>query len=98
MAAKESVFQGRLIKELEERFPGCVVMKNDAGYRQGFPDLTVFHGEKWAALECKRSAKEHHQPNQDYYVDKLSKMGFARFIFPENKDEVLNELEQAFKR
>lgn len=97
MSAKESAFQGRLIKELQERFPGCVVMKNDSGYRQGIPDLTVLHGKRWAALECKRGQNESHQPNQDYYVDKLDGMGFARFIFPENREKVLGELDEWFK-
>lgn len=95
-AKKESAFQKNLIDEMKTRFPGCVVMKNDANYIQGIPDLTVLYKDKWAALECKRSANESHRPNQDHYVDKLNQMSFSRFIFPENKDEVLNELEQAF--
>ena len=96
-AKKESVFQKRLIDEMKERFPGCVVMKNDANYIQGIPDLTVLYNDRWAALECKRSAKESHQPNQDHYVDKLNQMSFSRFIFPENKEEVLNEMVSALR-
>lgn len=98
MARKESAFQSSLIKELKERFPGCVVLKNDANYIQGFPDLTVLYKKnKWAVLECKRSEFEHRQPNQEHYIEKLGEMGFARFIFPENKEQVIDELEQAFK-
>lgn len=97
MAKKlESGFQNKLITELKERFPGCVVMKNDASYIQGVPDLTILYGDRWATLECKRSSNESHQPNQDYYVAKMNDMSYSRFIFPENKDEVLNELEQTF--
>ena len=94
---RENGFQARLIRTLKDRFPGCVVLKNDANYIQGIPDLTVFYKNKWAMLECKRSENEIHQPNQDYYVERMDDMSFARFIFPENEEEVLNDLERAFK-
>ena len=94
---KESKFQHELIKEIKERFPGAVVMKNDPNYIQGIPDLTIFYKSKWATLEVKKSEKESHRPNQDFYVDKMNEMSFSRFIFPENKEEVLNDLERSFK-
>lgn len=93
----ESQFQARLIKKLKVMFPGCFVLKNDAEYLPGFPDLTLLWNGKWALLECKISAKAHHQPNQDYYIQKADEMGFARFIFPENEEDVLNELQTAFR-
>ena len=92
----ENKFQSGLIKELKERFPGCIVLKNDPNYKQGIPDLTILHGDKWAALECKKNEKARHQPNQSYYVETMDKMSFASFIYPENKEEVLNELERSF--
>ena len=93
----ESDFQGKLIKKIHKMFDGCVVMKNDPTYIQGIPDLLVLYKNKWAALECKKSSKAHKQPNQGYYVDKLNEMSFASFISPENEEEVLNDLQQAFK-
>lgn len=90
--SKESVFQNRLIEKLKKELPGCVVMKNDSGYIQGIPDLTIVYKDKWATLECKRSKNESHQPNQDYYVEHMNNMSFSRFIYPENKEEVLEEL------
>ena len=92
----ESDFQAKLIAELKQRFPGCVVLKNDPGYLQGFPDLTVFYKDKWATLECKKSARSKKQPNQEFYVGYLNGLSFSRFIYPENKEEVLNDLQQAF--
>lgn len=92
----ESKFQANLIKEIKDKFPGCVVMKNDSSYIQGIPDLLVLHKDKWCALEVKKSATASHQPNQDYYVDKMNDMSYATFIYPENKKEVLSELEQRF--
>lgn len=97
MSKLERDFQSRLIKELRERFNGCIVTKLDSSYIQGIPDLLILYRDKWAVLECKRSPNANHQPNQDYYVDILGKMSFAKFIYPENKEEVLNELEQAFR-
>lgn len=93
----ESDFQSDLISELEARFPGCIVMKTDPRYIQGIPDLLVLYKKKWALLECKKSAKEPQRPNQGYYVELLDRLSFSRFIFPENKEEVLNELQQAFQ-
>lgn len=93
----ERDFQAKLIKELKELFDGCVVMKLDSSYIQGIPDLLVLYEDKWATLECKKSSKATKQPNQEYYVDIMDKMSFSRFICPENKEEVLHELQQAFR-
>lgn len=93
----ERNFQPDLIKEIKERFPGSIVLKNDPNYIQGFPDLTVFYKDHWALLETKRSETASHRPNQDYYIEQGNKMSFARFISPENKEEVLDELQQAFR-
>lgn len=92
---KESVFQSRLKKEIEKALPGCLIFKMEQ--RQGIPDLLILHGDRWAALECKRSEKARHQPNQDWYVSKMNKMSFARFIYPENKEVVLDELFNTLK-
>lgn len=94
---RESAFQAALIKELKKIFPGCMVLKNDSSYYQGIPDLLVLYKDTWAMLECKRSSGAHHQPNQDYYIEKLGKMSYANFVSPENKEEVLNELSEAFE-
>ena len=96
--SREGNFQSDLIDELEDRFPGCMVLKNDPNYIQGIPDLLILYKKKWAALEVKRSENARHRPNQDYYVDLMNKMSFASFIFPENKEEVLNDLERSFNR
>jgi hypothetical protein len=93
----ESEFQAELITELHFLFPGCIVQKQDTQLKQGFPDLLILYKNKWALLECKKSKNAKHQPNQDYYIDIADKMSFARFIYPENKEEVLNDLQQAFR-
>lgn len=94
---KESDFQAGLIKKLEEMFPGCYVNKNDANQTQGFPDLTILYKKRWAVLECKKSKDAPVRPNQPHYVEDLNKQSFARFICPENEEEVLNELQQSLR-
>jgi hypothetical protein len=93
----ESQFQSKLIKELKKLFPGCIVMKSDSGYLQGIPDLLILFNDKWAALECKQHAGAKKRPNQEYYVGKMDEMSFSRFICPENKEEVLHDLQQSFQ-
>lgn len=91
----ESGFQDKLIKELKELFPGCMVFKMDQ--IQGIPDLLVLYGKTWFSLENKKSSNAKRQPNQEYYVGLMNNMSFSRFIYPENKEEVLNELCKTFK-
>ena len=85
-------FQAKLKKELKEMLPGCVITKLDSGDIQGIPDLLILYKNKWAILEVKRNAKAERQPNQEYYVEQFDNMSFSRFIYPENKDIVLDEL------
>lgn len=93
----ESDFQGKLIKDLKDMFPGAIVTKLDANHIQGIPDLLILYENKWAVLECKKSANESFRPNQQYYVKKMNDMSFAAVIFPENKEEVLNDLQRALR-
>lgn len=94
---KESAFQSKLIKELQSMFPGCIVVKNDCNYKQGIPDLLILYKNKWAALECKKTETASHRPNQDYYVETMNEMSYAAFIFPENKNHILQELKEVFE-
>lgn len=89
---KESSFQAGLIAKIKKRLPDAIVMKTNPNYIQGMPDLLVIHDNKWGALEVKKDIHAKHQPNQDYWVDRMNKMSFARFVSPENEEEVLNEL------
>lgn len=91
----ESGFQDRLRKDLEKLFPGCMIFKMDQ--IQGIPDLLVLYKNMWASLECKKHANAKRQPNQEYYVGVMNEMSFSRFIYPENKEDVLRELCEAFK-
>ena len=89
---RESLYQRKLIKRIKKDLPGCVVLKNDPNYIQGFPDLLVLNGDRWAALEVKKSEDAEHQPNQDYWVDILNGMSYAAFVFPENERKIRDEV------
>lgn len=100
MGKRENSYQYDLIRRIEALLPGCIVLKNDEQYLQGIPDLTVLYGPYYALLEVKRSVREmmHPEPNQDYYLRRVTEMhGIAAFIYPENEDEVLDEIQRAFK-
>lgn len=93
----ENSFKTKLVNELENMFTGCIILHMDPNEIQGIPDLIILYEDKWAALEGKKNARATHRPNQDYYVDLMNKMSFAAFIYPENKEEVLYELQKAFR-
>lgn len=95
----ERDYQAKLIKKLRKLFPGIVILKNDSGYMQGILDLSLFYGEKWAMLEVKAKepkGPDDFEPNQEWYIEELNKMSFAACIYPENEQEVLNGLQEAF--
>lgn len=92
----ESAYQALLVKRLESLFNGCVIMKNDPNYRQGFPDLLILFNDRWAVLEVKAAENAPFQPNQEWYIDKLRAMSFAAVIYPENEREVLTALKEFF--
>lgn len=88
----ENRFKTKLVNELKNMFPGCIVTHLDPNEIQGIPDLLVLYKNRWAVLEGKKNAKASIRPNQSYYVDLMNDMSFASFIYPENKDEVLDAL------
>ena len=94
---RESAYQAKLIKKIKELLPGCFVLKNDPSYIQGMPDLLILFYDRWAALEVKTSERSPEQPNQGYYVEKLDEMSFAAVIYPAIEEEVLYDLQLAFR-
>jgi len=100
--AKESDFQKKLKDEIKRRFPGCYVLKNDPSCVQGIPDLLILYTDRWAMLEVKKDEKAYKKslkdkPNQAIHVNRLNVMSFASFIFPENKEEVLDAMARSFE-
>lgn len=94
---KERIYQTRLIRRIEREFPGCIIIKNDPRYTQGIPDILILFGDSWAMLEIKGYQSAPTEPNQEHYVDFFERMSYCSFIYPENEDEVFNELQFALR-
>ena len=94
MARRESAYQAKLIQKIKTLLPGCYVTTDLKD--QGLPDILILFRDRWAMLECKRSAREATQPNQEYWVNHYNELSFASFIYPENEEQVLSELQSAF--
>lgn len=92
---KENEYQAKVINRLKDTFQGCLVIKNDPAYRQGIPDLLILFTNRWAILEVKASADSPERPNQGYYIDLFNSMSYASFIYPENEEQVFDELQHA---
>ena len=103
MATPEGTFKSKLIDDLEKEFPECIVTKLEADFKAGIPDILIVNGNQWATLEAKASKADvtkqrRNKYAQDYYVEKMNKMSFSSYIYPENKEEVLHELKVFFHR
>lgn len=92
----EKDFQKLFLDKVKLLKPGAIILKNDARYRQGIPDWIVLHITGTFVFEIKAHSKASKQPNQHYYIGQLQKMGyFARFVYPENMQEVLDEIQRS---
>lgn len=91
-------YKALLVKELEFRFPGCVLFNMDPNTtHQGIPDLLMLYKDRWAMFEVKAAMNSKRRPNQPFFVNFYNEMSFASFICPENEEEVLNDLQQTFE-
>ncbi|HKU52655.1 MAG TPA: hypothetical protein VJQ25_09330 [Nitrospira sp.] len=98
MARLEGDYKTELKKRMESRFPGAIILKNDEQLCQGIFDLTMLWGPWYAAIEVKRSRTARYRPNQEYYLEEVLKMGGLAFtLYPENEEEVLNEIQRSFE-
>jgi hypothetical protein len=97
MPKLERDFQRETKYKLKVIFPGCIVKRNSTDDIQGFPDITVFYQGRFAMLEFKRSESASKRPNQEYWIEQIRGIGgFADFIYPENEQEIFDELKEFF--
>ena len=93
---KETTFDRQFCKKLRQLLPGCLILKGQSAQLQGIPDRLVIWQDRWAFLEFKRSKTAVRQPNQEWYVGMLNDWSYASFVYPENEEQVLHEIQQAF--
>lgn len=98
MAQPEGRFKTELKKRMEVRFPGAIILKNDEQLCPGIFDLVILYGPWYAAVEVKRNGTAPYRPNQEYYLDLVQRMGGLAFtLYPENEEEVLDEIQRSFE-
>lgn len=96
MSKLEKEYEQAFCKEVRGWDKSIRVYKNDpSSTAQGVPDRIVLFDGKFAMLEFKRSKSAVKQANQDWYVDFYNaNNGFARFVSPENGEEIKKELKR----
>ena len=77
-------------------FPEAIITHLNPNDIQGIPDLCMFWRDKYAMFETKRYASASRQPNQEYYISLFDDWSFAKFVQPENLEEVLHDLERTW--
>jgi hypothetical protein len=89
----EKKLQTEIIKLLQGK--GAYVLKNDATYRQGVPDLSFWHPDLTGMIEVKAHENSPYRPLQEKTIAKLEVMGiFVRVIYWENWVEWKANFEQ----
>ena len=91
----ESQFKRRVIQTIKDMLPEIDLDFIESDNRS-MPDTYILGPGIWAALEFKASDKAPRRPNQEWHINRLNAKGYARFVYPENLEEVLDELERLF--
>jgi hypothetical protein len=94
----EREFEAEFMETINEIFPNGWWIKGNSVMQQGIPDRTFFWGPHWAMFEFKRATGAAQQANQDWFIEYFNNMSFAAFVTPQNCHEVLDEIQQAFRR
>lgn len=91
---KEVDFQSKFISKLRKLGCKCYKQQMNATTRAGTPDYIVLVGPVWIMLEFKRSKNAPKRPGQQQNIDWANEVSFGYFCYPENADEVYNEIKR----
>lgn len=89
-------FKSKFMRDLQKLYPYSYILLLDPNYVQGVPDVLILDGPNWATFEVKRSRSAKRQPNQDWHVEQMNEMSYSRFVSPETRKDILDELQRAF--
>ena len=93
----ESEFKKEFIERIRSRLPEVDLdFIHTKPYNRSKPDLVILGPIRWATLEFKKTKRSKQQPNQEYHILRMDAKGYARFVYPSNSEEVLDELERLF--
>jgi hypothetical protein len=103
MPRREREYQPGLITRIVRLFRvdfDVTVYVRKIDVQQGWPDLLILAPGFWALLEVKkaRPRPSDFEPNQEWWIEEFDEMSFSACIYPENEQEVLHALSQAFRR
>ena len=89
----ESQFKKLFKERVKARLTGVDLdfIENNTTNRS-IPDLIILGSPMWAALEFKSNSRSKTQPNQSYHVERMNAKSYARFVYPANSEEVLDDL------
>lgn len=89
----EQQLQAKVIRWLKGK--GCVVIKLQAspGVPVGICDLVFFKEGFYGFAEIKASKSAKRQPLQQQWVEKLDDWSWAKFVHPDNFEDIKAELE-----
>lgn len=93
----ESEFKKKFCTKLKRAVKPLAILqyKQDATTVNGFPDTIIVLEGITIFIEFKRSKTAKFRPNQKEWVQKLNDNGHFAFIcYPENADEILEEIKR----
>lgn len=93
----ESKFKEKFFEEFKAKVPQTGILYKASFSKRSYPDVVLLGPNgRWAVLEFKRAEKAARRIHQALHIEILSEMGYARFVSPENSEEVIRELEAYF--
>ena len=90
----EKKTQQRLTKFLRSKGFYVIKTRPGPGTPVGCPDVIALNEGLWVAFEVKASAKASFRPLQKETVKKFKDWSFCWVVYPENIDEVIEELKK----
>lgn len=90
----EAKFQSKIVKHLRSKGFWVMKLKPGFGVPAGTADIFFCKEGFYGWLEVKASKKAKKQPGQEAFIAKMAAWSYARFVYPENWEEIKAEIDQ----